>query len=59
MYARIPVDGKGQIQIAISSLTHELDALSSDNVVIESNTHVEVLRILDNTTVIVKPINKN
>ena len=59
VYARIPVDGKGQIQIAISSLTHELDALSSDNVVIESNTHVEVLRILDNTTVIVKPINKN
>jgi hypothetical protein len=59
VYARIPVDGKGQIQIAISSLTHELDAISSDNVVIESNTHVEVIRILDNATVIVKPINKN
>jgi hypothetical protein len=56
VYSRIPEHGKGQIQIAISNLTHEVDALSENSVIIESNTNVEVVKIIDQSTVVVKPL---
>ena len=57
VYAKIPAHGKGQIQIVVADLTHEIDALSEDHSEIESTSSVTVVAVIDQSTVIVKPIN--
>lgn len=54
VYAKIPKGGKGQIQVILADMTREIDAVSEDSEEIESNKSVEVVKVLDNTTVVVK-----
>jgi hypothetical protein len=57
VYHRIPVGGKGRIQITVNGLLREVDALGEPGDALESFTNVTVTRVVDRETVCVKKNN--
>ena len=57
VYAKIPAQGKGQIQIVVADLTHEIDAISDNSTEIETNSSVRITAVIDQSTVKVQQIN--
>lgn len=53
VYQRIPKGGAGKISLALSDLTHEIDAISNDGEEIDSFTKVKIINKADHRTVIV------
>ena len=54
VYARIPGDGRGRVQLTIGDMTHEVDATSEAGVDLESLSAVRVVRVVDAQTVAVE-----
>lgn len=54
VYQEIPENGSGKIQITVDGITREIDAISADNQSINSFTTIEVVSVLNPTTVAVK-----
>ena len=54
VYAQIPAEGRGRVQIVIDGITHELDAISEEGEAIDTQSAVLVQRVLDSRTVAVK-----
>lgn len=53
VYQRIPREGVGKISVSLYNFTHEIDAITEDDQEIPSFTHVEILRKVNNNTVLV------
>jgi len=56
VYQRIPAQGRGKIAISVGDMTHEIDAIAADQKEIVSFQAVEVVSVVDQTTVAVKKI---
>ena len=54
VYAAIPAEGTGQIQINVGGMIREIDAKSADHTAIPSHQQVQVVKVLDANTVLVK-----
>lgn len=57
VYQQIPREGVGKITVSLHNLTHEIDAVSL-NGEIQSFVNVEIVKKLDDKTVLVVPIKK-
>ncbi len=53
VYHRIPKNGTGKITVSLHNFTHEIDAHSEEE--ITSFTHVQIIKKLDDKTVVVTP----
>jgi hypothetical protein len=56
VYQRIPPNGRGKIQLPLSGLTRDIEAVAEKGVSVPSFADVEVLEVVDARTVKVKPI---
>lgn len=57
VYQRIPKDGVGKISVSLHNFTHEIDAVSM-NQELESFISVEIIKKLDDKTVVVVPLKR-
>jgi hypothetical protein len=55
VYLRIPINGKGKVQVSLNGAVHELEAIS-DSIFIETGTKVIIMDVLEHNTLLVKPI---
>lgn len=58
VYQRIPKDGVGKVTISLNDLTHEIDAMTLGEEEISSFIPVQIIKIADDKTVIVVPMQK-
>lgn len=56
VYQRIPSGGTGKISVTLQNFTHEIDAISHQNVEIPSFNRVKILEKADANTVVVIPL---
>lgn len=56
VYQRIPADGAGVIQVTVNGLTRELSAVGEQGAEIDSFAKVSVVKTVDRSTVVVKPV---
>jgi hypothetical protein len=56
IYQKIPKNGVGKITISLNDLTHEIDAMSYEAKDLESFSSVEIIKKVDEKTVVVAPI---
>ena len=56
VYQRIPKDGIGKITISLGEMTHEIDAVSLSGEEVSSFSPVQIIKKMDERTVIVVPI---
>jgi hypothetical protein len=56
VYHRIPKEGSGKISILLYDFTHEIDAVSFSGEEIASFTPVQIIKKMDNNTVVVVPL---
>lgn len=55
VYQQVPVDGSGKISVSFDHMTYEIDAISSHPKTLESFTNVQIIKKVDNNTVLVVP----
>lgn len=53
VYQRIPKEGVGKVTISLQNFTHEIDAISLNQEELPSFTRVQIIKKLDNHTVVV------
>jgi hypothetical protein len=56
VYQRIPSGGTGKISVALQNFTHEIDAISYQNLELPSFSRVKVVEKADGHTVVVMPL---
>lgn len=56
VYQRIPKEGRGKITISLQNFTHEIDAVSLHQEELSSFTRVQIIKKLNNHTVVVTTI---
>ncbi len=56
VYQKIPADGAGKIQVTVETILREVRAVSDGNEAIASFTEIEIVRIINKTTVAVRPL---
>lgn len=55
VYERIPAEGFGRVQMNVSGMLREIQAVSEKKIPIESFQRVTVTRVIDSETVAVEP----
>jgi hypothetical protein len=56
VYLRIPENGKGRVQVTLSGVQREFEAVSENHQAIESFKNVKIVRLVDHQTVAVLPL---
>lgn len=56
IYQQIPVEGMGKISVILHDLTYEVDAISSHGELLQSFTEVQIIKKVDEKTVMVVPL---